>query len=677
MADDLSGIIREQFGDEPTLSEPIGEQPPDDGYRERFRRIKSCALEISAGEPALDIEEARAILRQAATGYLALPSPTHALVLVAPPGTGKTKISVEIAELAVPEKRRVLYAGPRHDFFLDLMVFSGEHYPWWYEWLPRRKGDPEKNISQTCRWTEQINVWMVRGYPAIEFCKRFCSWDYVKEDCPYHLQRNQPEPIIFGQHQHVTLGHPLKFGLLIGDESPLGAFCRRWIIPDQHICPPGLDPTEPFTEMLHTLANAAEKKVRIDGKELLSLLGGARAVREATEGFEIPIEALAYIPHLRSVYEVEKIPYFHLPALLRLLRREAAAAEEGNDYPTRVALNDCHLVMLLRHKVSAEIPAHVIWSDATANQHLYETMLGRPVEIVAPRIKMLGKIYQVYDRQNGKESLLDKENKPTAKWGQLKTQIDRIKQMRGYQRVGVITFQQLEALLTNYPERGHFYGERGTNRFEGLEALIIAGCPQPDLYTIAATAKMIFWDRMESFAKAGRLPWTVVDVAWQGHGKSYPTSGFWTDPDLNAILWQLREAEIIQCAHRVRPNLQAVDVWLIENLPIDELPPTRLMEIRDIFKAPEGVDCYGWPAVIALANAFESAGKVLLASNLTESLGVTRPTARVYLDKIREGQGDRWDKVEVLTGGRPAIGLRPKRTPIPPGGIPYTRGGLL
>lgn len=660
------------FGEweEPERESPIPEEPAELKVS-RFRRIAKCQPPVG-NEDALSIEEARAVIQDVGVEYLKQPNPAHALVIVGSPGLGKTTAGIRTAEWAVEQGQRVGYLGPRHDFFGDVTRIAKRPADW-YEWLPRQAAD-NRGKSETCRYVEPINTWMARGYQSIDFCQRFCGWDYINGECAYYAQKKQTEPVIYGQHQHATLGHPIQFDAIIGDELPLSAFMHRWAIPAKYVMPPGMNPAEPITEVVSELADLASRGVQADGAALMKLLGGATRVREAAESSTIPIGALAVKPSVRTVYDVDSLPFFHLPQLITLLSKESRVAEFTDDYPTRLALSTGgHLVMLLRRKVSDKLPSHVIWLDATANQKLYETLLGRPVQIVAPRVKLRGRVFQVYDRQNGKGSLFKqeegKEAKTTAKFDQLKAQIARI--AAKYKRVSVITYKALEEKLgseIHELDRGHFYAERGTNRFEGVDALIVAGVPQPSLWDMEATAKMLFWSRMRSFAPGGKLPWAVHMKPFQfaddqGQGREYPVSDFGADVELNAVLWQYREAELIQAAHRARPNLRDVDVWLLENLPIDELPPTELLEVRELFGAPVGVDCYRWPQILDLATLYEEEGQELTVQAIAEHIGVKRDTNRRYLQAIFASQPGRWEWAVVASntgkGGRPRKALRP------------------
>ena len=69
------------------------------------------------------------------------------------------------------------------------------------------------------------------------FCQQACGWDYINNGCPYHKQKNHAEPLIYGQHAHVVMGHPLagQFAVVVGDELPMSTFVHEWTVAAKHI----------------------------------------------------------------------------------------------------------------------------------------------------------------------------------------------------------------------------------------------------------------------------------------------------------------------------------------------------------------------------------------------------------------------------------------------------------
>lgn len=645
----LLAALKNRAPREPDWIPSIAEQ--DYGFQ---REITACLPPVWA-PPSGTVENARLVMWNAIVEYLDDPLPEHILLIRATPGTGKTTAAVRAIEQLTTE--RVAYAGPRHDFYADVVSKSGEPEKW-YEWQPRQLGDDEK--PETCRYTPEINQWMKKGYDGMDFCSGVCGWDYVNEHCPYHQQKKRSERVIFVQYQHVSLGHPMKFKLLVGDENPVSAFMHAWTIPAEHIFPAGMDFTEPLTEILYDLQTLASDGVLsqpMQGTELLDTMGGAESVFAAVEGFKIPAEALA-AGAIHSANQVDLAPYFHLPRLVELLTRESYNAISGNPYAERIMVDKHGLTLLLRREIS-EMPNHVIWLDATAQPEIYQELFNRPVKTVEASAHLNGNIYQVVNRANGKGALLKTTKSKngeivaelTQNADQAKQMVDKIIADKKYQSPVAMTFKLFSETITDI-DSGHFYAARGTNQFEHADAVFVIGAPMAAGKAIVEMAKMIFFERDDVFLNqwsAKPAPYNYIDPI-DSHGRQYPVSSFWGDRDLTAVLKMLREEEILQAAHRGRPVNHPVDIWLLTNIPIDALPPDELLTIRDVMRAPEGVDVWKWGKMQKLIDVQD----VITKSDIME-LGFSENTAGRYFGIISSMDG--WEIAAIKTGKR---GMPPK-----------------
>src|SRR6185295_11363793 len=143
-------------------------------------------------------------------------------------------------------------------------------------------------------------------------------------------------------------------------------------------------------------------------------------------------------------------------------------------------------------------------------------------------------------------------------------------------------------------DAGHFGAQRGTNRFEGCDCLIVVGAQQPTTTALVDTAAQVFHTRTLPFDTT----WSTLDRPFAGQPWAWPIGGFWNDADLQTLLEQFREAELLQAVHRARPIRYPIDVWLLTNVPIPDLP-VQLVSLADLFGAPPEVDPYRWPEVVA------------------------------------------------------------------------------
>jgi hypothetical protein len=605
-----------------------------------------------AHEPILSINEARSLIRQHMREYLDMTDPDHMLLVSLPPGSGKTWEAVrQIEHWAGAARGRALFAGSRHDLFDDMMKMSGipvaHQHNWWYHWQPHTGGDPETGQGQTCRWARQFRAWVERGHPGHDFCqkKNVCGYTYINEHCIWHGQKRRTQPIVFVQHLDVILGHPFleQCTLLIGDESPLGAFLHPWAIPPRDIIPSTLFPSERSSrpelaldseaiEVLRTLRDLSDrpppKGIFWEGPALLEALGGAEHVQAVCAATKIALTDLDSPDLYGGPDSVDSAPYAHVVPLFRQLSREADEAAAEHAYISRVRVSKKELTLLLRRS-QAKLPQHVIWLDATANADLYRAMFHRPVEVVAPRVQMTGKVYQVWASLNNRDNLLGEDTAKTpgqqaknrsGKRDEITKQVQQIIRSQGYDNPFIVTYKALKSSFADF-ETAHFGSLRGTNQYQDFAAMIIVGTPQASISDLCDQAAMLHQERMQPFDAR----WSDQPQPYIGHDYGYAVSGFWHDPLLQSLLFQCREAELVQVAHRVRPLLKNAAIWLLTNLPLADLPPNELFSINELFQSPAGVDPYQWPAVLALV---EQAGeRGVRAEDIQRVFGVSKSTA--------------------------------------------------
>lgn len=622
-----------------------------------FRKHLYVVPPPTSSQPALTLKNARLQITEALEQYLNERLPAHLLLIRASPGVGKSRSGVRAAEVQATLGQRVLYAGPRHALYQTVLAEAAQP-ALWREWLPRRGASPAG--PATCRYPDEITTWLKNGYEGTAFCAGVCGWTYVKEECPWHAQQRLTEPIVFGQHAHV-IAHPQQFHAVIGDEFPMSAFLHPWSIPVQHVLPIGMDPTSALTHLVHALALLAQRATggqAWSGPTLLAALGGADQVLEACQEFAADRDVAPLAPTIRQASDVADIGPFHLPALVDLLRREAEAHLAGQAYPARILVEHSQLTLLLRRAPNNRLPLHVIWLDGTGNERLYAALFRRPIRAVDAAPALHGRIFQVTNRAHGVGTLVSGQgNLRAAAVKQLQVQVRSIADR--YDRPAVISHQAVVADLAGALERLHFYAARGTNDLVRCDALIVAGTPMPPADSLVRQAAMLFPERMTAFDTRWSeriLPYAYVDPA-DGQGRAYPVNGYWHDPDLQAVLWAYREAEIIQAAHRARPIGRDVDVWLLTNLPLPELPPTRLLSLRELCAAPEGVAPARWAEVMAYAQRTAAAAGCVTTVDLMQQFSLHRTTAYKYLDLLVTALG--WERAAApQRRGRPIRSAR-------------------
>lgn len=629
--------------DAPELTDLVLAEPPADTPTRRGLRAAPLA---DRPTNRVSLDTGRRMTADAITTYLADPMPSSMLLIAAPAGIGKTTIGVRTAEDAAAASQRVLYVGPRREFFADVQALAARP-AWWTAWQPRHGGEGETGFGATCRWPDQISTWMTRGYAAKTFCSnpRICGWNYWHSTCRYHAQERTAGPIVFAQYEHIALGHPLmeQMALIIGDELPIRAFLHPWQIPASAIVPPDIaDPqAAAILRRLYTLATVPN--ITWSGAELLDALGGATAVAQACARFRQDVSFAAYEPELRGPNDAEDVPYFHLPQTMALLGREAERTQQSLPSISRVRVDASGLTLLLR-RAPRQLPPHVIWLDATANAPLYETLFGRPVTVVRPEVALQGRVRQVWAGLNNKQALSGQ----APKTDHLRQQIDRIL-ARGYARPAFIGYKDLIRGLVPEgitPDRlAHFGGSRGTNRLQDCDCLIVIGAPQPPTPQLLDMAAMLYHERDEPFTTT----WSTRDIPYAAQAWAWPIGGFWDDVQLQALIEQTRESELIQAIHRARPLIRDVDVWLLTNVPLPNIP-VELVSLHELFDAPAGIDAYRWPEVVATAQARMDAAGMVTTADLVDAKLCQKPAAKKYLEALAQAHG--WQIVTAPASGR-------------------------
>lgn len=623
--------------------------PPSDRHEPRRRGLIKVANPTPIARPTMRLEDFGNFFHALVSTYMANPDPKRILLIKAPAGVGKSHHATALAEQLAAAGRRVLYAGPKREFVLDVQAMA-KHPQWIQLWHARSIGDPNASPPKpaTCRYEREISAWMQRGYEATAFCSnsRVCGWDYMKE-CPFHKQKENAAPIIFGQHQHVALGHPLmaQFHLVIGDELPLGAFMREWKIPLKAMVPPDM-PAEPLETLLRNLrflaCNPPDSGPRWEGRALYEALpGGAAGVLEAIAGVVDAADIEAMLPDLHGPERADEMPYFHLFELASLMRREAARVVDGLEVLPRVRLDAGGLTLLLRHKPPEDLPKHVIWLDATGDAGVYQALFQRDVEVVEPLIEGQGKIYQLWSSSNNRSSMLndeigqDGETAGERKLDAVRAQVWRIMAKYGYNAPAIVTHKPIyDKLLPDVPSTW-FGGSRGTNTLQGCDALFVVGTPMPNPSTIRDTTAMLFFERDEPLLD----DWYAADVEFAGAGAAHSVNGYWDDPDLSTVLRQYREAELVQAVNRSRMLRRKVDVWLLTNVAVPGMPVT-LVSLPKLFDAVRhdgkplrGISMEQWPMLLAME---ASEANPLTAARVVEGFGIARATAGRWMDALIE-----------------------------------------
>jgi hypothetical protein len=131
----------------------------------------------------------------------------------------------------------------------------------------------------------------------------------------------------------------------------------------------------------------------------------------------------------------------------------------------------------------------------------------------------------------------------------------------------------IEALIDDLPAHvttAHFGGLRGLNSFEQCETVVVMGREQPSAQAIEALTRPFAATDPEPFLPVG-------EYVLQTRGRrmrdpdapNLVEAQVHFDPRCQAMLEQIREAEMVQAIDRVRPIFNHRKVFVLNNLPLD------------------------------------------------------------------------------------------------------------
>jgi hypothetical protein len=647
------------------------EQPMPDHYRLKFQPG------YPAYQPEVDLAEARREISEKIAEYQMEKRPNRYLLITAQPGVGKTYLAVQAVQQLAQLHVRVLYAMPTHahfDTISDFDNFDGGYD--WYHWLALSAESPETKNTM-CLYANEMVVWTRKGYPAMKLCDSLCA--VYKPNCEFRRQALRSERIIAGVHNHVSLGMAISdFDLAIVDELPISAFLRPRHVPADGLRLNGAGPVVDLSEKLSTICASGERTL---GWPLLDQL--APLLTDVYAQFEDYASALPVTPWISRADQVGQAPYWYLPDLLELLVQEKAAYDAGaKQWLERVILTKHGLDLLQRAEPWDGLPAHVVFLDATGSAAVYKQLFRREIEVYAPNVKRAGRVYQVVKRLHGLGTFLEKvpgqiepqNGEDDKRLRRLSKQgLDALKfcaamiEAKGYKNPGCVTFKSAVPEFEQVFGAGrvlHFHAQRGSNDLIDADAGFVVGAPQPQDGDIMQAVKILWPRRSRPFCLVehnGAHPARSEELrAYQyfdERGQAVRrVSGFWNDPDLNAVADVMREQELVQAIHRFRPITRDVPVYLLTSIPIEEPLDGIFEDYSEVMGIPEGIHNWqAWKRLMEWLPNVHKTGQPVSNHDIAEATGLSYDTIwrQKWLDIILKIYPDDWkiDRIVPATGG--------------------------
>ena len=307
-----------------------------------------------------------------------------------------------------------------------------------------------------------------------------------------------------------------------------------------------------------------------------------------------------------------EIPLNFLNDLATMLYDEYQRHKRGNDYNSQLALAETvfkrKVLRMNLRKHLALSNCRLILLDAFGNAELLSKLTGRTLEAWTIPMAMDAEVIQITDGYYGIRTMWRK--RAQAEGGGIpKKALNRlIKAVINIVAVDpegtvIITWKLIHQYIEKLQQEGkfdsrvvidHFGNIKGTNKHEHKRQVIIIGAPSIDEVELLQMANCIWHDDPEpiddTMVKDGNWRPYQYREAETGNGYAVEVREY-KDKRLNLLLKTYREYEIAQAAHRIRPLLSLGEkkIWLLTNLPIDELPPTRVTTLKEIIDETDPV----------------------------------------------------------------------------------------
>jgi hypothetical protein len=293
-------------------------------------------------------------------------------------------------------------------------------------------------------------------------------------------------------------------------------------------------------------------------------------------------------------------------ALTRLLEVAAREVEDQvKDQFGQLAYNNRkNEIVICEHKpIRVPRSAPVLYLDATADPIITEAYLPA-LQYHQIDVQQLAVVSQVYDRTGSNSFWNNKigqeqQNlfKPTYD-PQHNDMAALIAILNEWAKAGesplLVAHKDLCDQLRGHPKLdggvavAHFMSLRGSNAYEDRSVVFITGRNQPPLDDIERQARAIFGNSGNplNYDDLENLPLDQVDY-WLSKRGSHPPAAItvrsFSDPRIEAVQKQIREAETVQAIARLR--LVWADyhkrVFLLSNLPV-EMPIDHVIEFNDL-----------------------------------------------------------------------------------------------
>ena len=338
--------------------------------------------------------------------------------------------------------------------------------------------------------------------------------------------------------------------------------------------------------------------------------------------------------------------------------------------------------------------------DGTANPEILRQFVPQLRDMPEIRVQRNAHVIQVRDLTFFRHSLVERPSagedrerwRPKARLAAVAAFVGRVAQEH---RTLVVTNKRVRCALTGENTKGrlpvsapfagadiaHFGNTRGTDQFKDHDVVIILGREQPSVGGAEKLAKAIWYDTVQPIRciapgsnREVQYPYRQRHHIMRDGGQQRPVRvRVHPDPRVQAVVEQVREAEMVQAIDRLRliHSPRQKTVYILCNIPLD-LPVDELVTWRELVgdgrlvAALEKCEENGWEALPLVAGKLsdllpelwstESAAEAWLRKNRLDPLISIIRLWAVFVDYKPKRQR-RWSRALVRSGADPRMAL--------------------
>ncbi|WP_132255336.1 bifunctional DNA primase/polymerase [Methylobacterium segetis] len=431
-----------------------------------------------------------------------------------------------------------------------------------------------------------------------------------RSGCPYYEQFENPVEINFMSHEYMlqTLGE--RFGkpdMVVIDE----AFMQKLVRCSQAASAEDLlREAASQTAIMRIVIDAL--RAGLSPKSVLRNIGVTKkALVAAAQAIEPEVEAQVTpdMSENRALAALDRLPKRNRAALAfrRLADELSCEREETHSIYAAKKMTRAHIdgtetivemeifYIQYRSDVKLRKETPILLLDATANEALLRSLWpDLRFEKIAARRNAI--VTQTYGLQAGKAAMTT-----GAKAGKYLSDLRAFLERVGKDRRGLLVTYK-DVLWEGHERRfslpdgwsaTHFGDLRGRDEFKDCDVVVVCGRMQPRVEDVERMARGFFYDRdlPMTFLKGGNFPQVPRGYRLADGSQNGTLAQVHPDETVQALVEQLREAEVVQAIDRLRllHRSQQAAVYLLTDLPVD-VTVDRLEPWRSLVEQRSRID---------------------------------------------------------------------------------------